>query len=89
MKSARQEKILILKNYYQALGRKYPNGLLKFIKTRYPTMDEEIIRCENKIKAIVQNPHTEANELKLEIKKIYNVMDKCNELYSIAKGTNI
>ncbi|MGI9535166.1 MAG: hypothetical protein ACR2NW_09460 [Thermodesulfobacteriota bacterium] len=88
MKNSGQEKILLLKNFYQTLDKKYPNGLLQFIKTRYPMMSDEIIRCENKIKAIVQNPHTEANELRLEINKINRVIDKCKELHSHTKNTN-
>ena len=79
---------MILKNFYQIMDKRYPNGLLKFIKTRYPTMHDEIIRCENKIKVIVQNPRTEANELKMEINKIYRVMDKCKELFALARNSN-
>ena len=89
MTNSGKEKIVILKNFYQILERKYPNGLLKFIKTRYPMMNDEIVRCENKIKAIVQNPRTGANELRLEISRIYRVMNKCEELFSLTKSTNV
>ena len=88
MKKSGQEKIHLLKSYYQTIGKKYPRGLLNFIKSRYPSMHDEVTRCENKIMAIVQNPHTESNELKLEINKVYRVMDKCNELYSFTRYTN-